>query len=57
LHKGEDPVLLHFPQGKRSQAILVGCQFWVNASSPELAAAIDAGFSPTAKVLVNRVQV
>lgn len=56
-YKGEDPVLLHFPQGRRSQAILVGCQFWVNATNVELQGAIDASFSPTAKVLVNRVQV
>lgn len=55
-HKGEDPVLLHFPQGKRAQTILVGCQFWVNASQ-ELQNAIDANFAPGAKVLVNRVQV
>jgi len=31
-HKGEDPVLLHFPQGKRNQIILVGSQFWVTPS-------------------------
>ena len=55
-HKGEDPVLLHFPQGKQSQSILVGCQFWVNASQ-ELATAIDSSFNPTARILVNRVLV
>jgi DNA polymerase III subunit alpha len=54
--KGEDPVLLHFPQGRTSQAILVGCQFWVNAND-ELSNAIDQNFAPGAKVLVNRVQV
>ena len=28
MHKGEDPVLLHFPQGEKNQIILVGSQFW-----------------------------
>lgn len=56
LHKGDDPVLLHFPQGKRSQAILVGCQFWVNASEA-LAIDIQKNFIDSAKVLVNKVAV
>jgi DNA polymerase-3 subunit alpha len=56
LHKGDDPVLLHFPQGKRSQAILVGCQFWVNACEA-LSLDIQKNFRDTAKVLVNRVAV
>ncbi|MBX9688297.1 MAG: DNA polymerase III subunit alpha [Candidatus Obscuribacterales bacterium] len=56
LHKGDDPVLLHFPQGKRSQAILVGCQFWVNASEA-LQIDIQKNFANAAKVLVNRVAV
>ncbi len=56
LHKGDDPVLLHFPQGKRSQAILVGCQFWVNACEA-LASDIQRNFVNNAKVLVNRVAV
>lgn len=55
-YKGDDPVLLHFPQGKQSKTILVGCQFWVSASD-ELACAIDQNFRPGAKVLVNRVLV
>jgi DNA polymerase III subunit alpha len=55
-YKGDDPVLLHFPQGRQSKTILVGCQFWVAASN-ELACAIDTNFSPGAKVLVNRVLV
>src|SRR5207302_8905009 len=55
-HKGEDPVLLHFPRGQQNRAIVVGCQFWVNASR-ELASDIDTSFSPSAKVLVNRVLV
>ncbi len=54
--KGEDPVLLHFPQGKISQTILVGCQFWVSATD-ELASLIDSNFAPGAKVQVNRVLV
>lgn len=56
LHKGDDPVLLHFPQGKRSQAILVGCQFWVNACDA-LQADIQKHFINTARVLMNRVAV
>ena len=56
LHKGDDPVLLHFPQGQRSQAILVGCQFWVNASE-DLAVDIQRNFVDGAKVLVNKVAV
>jgi DNA polymerase III subunit alpha len=56
MHKGDDPVLLHFPQGKRSQAILVGCQFWVNACEA-LQADIQKNFVNAAKVLVNRVAV
>jgi DNA polymerase III subunit alpha len=55
-HKGDDPVLLHFPQGRTSQLILVGCQFWVSASD-DLRIAIDSGFSPGAKVRLNKVQV
>lgn len=55
-HKGEDPVLLHFPQGKRSQTILVGAQFWVN-SSHDLESAIGAGFSDCARVHRSRVLV
>jgi DNA polymerase-3 subunit alpha len=53
-HKGDDPVLLHFPHGKQSKTILVGCQFWVAANN-DLASAIDSSFAPGAKVLVNRV--
>ena len=56
LHKGDDPVLLHFPQGKRSQAILVGCQFWVNACEA-LKMDIQNNFRSGAKVLVNHVAV
>ncbi|MBU6450282.1 MAG: DNA polymerase III subunit alpha [Cyanobacteria bacterium REEB67] len=56
LHKGEDPVMLHFPQDKRSQAILVGAQFWVDASS-SLPAAIETNFAETVKVRVSKVRV
>ncbi|HEY9868124.1 MAG TPA: DNA polymerase III subunit alpha [Candidatus Obscuribacterales bacterium] len=55
-HKGDDPVLLHFPQGKQSQAILVGCQYWVNASS-ELSSAIRSSFQPGVQVHISRVLV
>jgi len=54
LHKGEDPVMLHFPQEKRSQAILVGAQFWVDASS-SLPAAIETNFAESVKVRVSKV--
>ncbi len=56
MHKGEDPVLLHFPQGKRSQAILVGCQFWVNVTDA-LRVDIERTFQSTARLLVNNVAV
>ncbi len=56
LHKGEDPVLLHFPQGKRSSAILVGAQFWVDAAS-SLPAAIETNFAETVKVKVNKIHI
>lgn len=55
-HKGDDPVLIHFPQGKRSQAILVGCQFWVNVSDT-LRSDIERSFGSACKVLVSRVAV
>jgi DNA polymerase-3 subunit alpha len=55
-HKGEDPVMLNFPQGKQNQTILVGSQFWVNAS-PDLTNAIDTNFSTAVKVRLNKVLV
>jgi DNA polymerase-3 subunit alpha len=55
MHKGEDPVLLHFPQGKQNQAILVGSQFWVNATSAEFTANLNKNFSNSMKVMVKRV--
>jgi DNA polymerase-3 subunit alpha len=55
LYKGEDPVLIHFPQGKQNQAILVGSQFWVNAS-PEFSTIVSSNFRDHGvKVMVNRV--
>jgi len=56
MYKGEDPVLLHFAQGKQNQAILVGSQFWVNAT-PEFSAVVSSNFETNVKVLVNRVLV
>ncbi len=55
-HKGDDPVLLHFPQEKTSQTILVGSQYWV-AASAELSSAINAAFRPGIRVLISRVAV
>jgi DNA polymerase-3 subunit alpha len=56
MHKGEDPVLLHFPQGEKNQTILVGSQFWVSAS-PEFASTVSSNFADSAKVSVRRVLV
>lgn len=55
-NKGEDPVMLNFPRGKENQAILVGSQFWVNASNG-LKEEIDKNFSEGVKVFVNKVMV
>ncbi|MGH9552397.1 MAG: hypothetical protein ACRD3W_23620, partial [Terriglobales bacterium] len=56
MYKGEDPVLIHFPNGKQTQAILVGSQFWVNAT-PEFSNNLSTNFSAELKVQVNRVLV
>jgi DNA polymerase-3 subunit alpha len=53
-HKGEDPVLLHFPQGKQSQTILVGSQFWVSPSA-DFVTNMHRNFEDNVKVLVKRV--
>ncbi len=53
-HKGEDPVLLHFPQGKQSQTILVGSQFWVSPSA-EFMTNMHHNFADNVKVMVKRV--
>ncbi len=55
-YKGDDPVLLHFPQDNQSQTILVGSQYWVAASS-QLEDAINAAFKSNIKVLISRVAV
>jgi DNA polymerase-3 subunit alpha len=55
-YRGDDPVLLNFPKGKQNQTILVGCQFWVDASR-DLRGAIVGGFRNGVKVSVSRVQV
>jgi DNA polymerase-3 subunit alpha len=56
-HKGEDPVLLHFPpQGDQSQTILVGCQFWV-APSAEFVNNIRNNFAEEVQVRVKRVMI
>lgn len=54
--KGDDPVLLHFPQGHQSQTILVGCQHWV-AACPELSDAVNSTFHHSIKVAISRVTV
>jgi DNA polymerase-3 subunit alpha len=54
--KGEDPVLLHFPRKETNQAILVGSQFWVDASA-DFAKAIKTGLWEEVKVVVNKVLV
>ncbi len=56
MHKGEDPVLLHFPQGQKNQTILVGSQFWVSAS-PEFANSVSTNFNDGVKVSVRKVSV
>jgi DNA polymerase-3 subunit alpha len=55
-HKGEDPVLLHFPHGEKNQIILVGSQFWVSASA-DFATNISTNFSDNVKVSVRKVLV
>ncbi|HEY9784824.1 MAG TPA: DNA polymerase III subunit alpha [Candidatus Obscuribacterales bacterium] len=55
-HKGDDPVMLNFPKGKKNHTILVGSQFWVNANSA-LADDVSQNFSDGVKVVVNRVVV
>lgn len=55
-HKGDDPVFLHFPEGKKNQAILVGSQFWVDASS-SLEGDLSRNFEQNVKVRVRKVKV
>jgi len=54
--RGEDPVMLNFPNGKQNKTIIVGSQFWVKASN-ELTNNIDNVLANQAKVLVNKVRV
>jgi DNA polymerase-3 subunit alpha len=53
-HKGEDPVLLHFLNGKKTSAMLVGSQFWVDAR-PEFTRAVEEHFRQSVRVKVDRV--
>lgn len=56
MHKGEDPVMLNFPRGKKNHSILVGSQFWVSASN-KLADDIRANFPDLVKVSIDKVRV
>lgn len=56
MHKGEDPVLLHFPRGAKSQTILVGSQFWVTATD-DFAHKVASSFDGSVKVNVRPVLV
>ncbi|MCC7531989.1 MAG: DNA polymerase III subunit alpha [Candidatus Melainabacteria bacterium] len=55
-HKGEDPVILNFPRGKKNHSILVGSQFWVNAND-RLADDITSNFRDLVQVKIARVRV
>ncbi|MCA9805141.1 MAG: DNA polymerase III subunit alpha, partial [Cyanobacteria bacterium HKST-UBA02] len=55
-HKGEDPVMIHFPGGNRNQVILVGSQFWVNASN-DLLSDISANFPGSLRALAHKVRI
>ncbi len=55
LHKGEDPVMLHFRVGKAAKVILVGSQFWVSAS-PELLTDLKSNFASALRVSSSRVR-
>jgi DNA polymerase-3 subunit alpha len=55
-YKGEDPVMLNFPQGKQNQAILIGSQFWVNAND-DLKTAINSSFADQVQVSLSKVLV
>ncbi len=54
--RGDDPVMLNFPNGKQNQTIIVGSQFWVNASE-ELKNNIHSILANRAKVMMNKVRV
>ncbi|MGD9680025.1 MAG: DNA polymerase III subunit alpha [Candidatus Obscuribacterales bacterium] len=55
-HKGEDPVMIHFPGGNRNQVILVGSQFWVNASN-DLLSDISANFPGSLRAMAHKVRI
>ncbi|MBX9880006.1 MAG: DNA polymerase III subunit alpha [Candidatus Obscuribacterales bacterium] len=55
-YKGEDPVLLHFPEEAHNKLILVGSQFWVDAKSG-LPGAIKSNLWPDAEIRINPVRV
>jgi hypothetical protein len=56
VHKGEDPVILNFPKGKKNHSILVGSQFWVTADQ-RLADNITSNFKDNVAVKIARVRV
>lgn len=55
-HKGEDPVMLHFKNGKRNTVILVGSQFWVSASQ-NLIGDINTNFGDSMKVSTHKIRI
>lgn len=56
VHKGEDPVILNFPKGKKNHSILVGSQFWVSANE-RLADDISTNFRDLVQVKIAKVRV
>lgn len=54
---GDDPVLLHFPQNDKNQMILIGSQYWVNASSGDLLSVLSKKLDHDVKVQISRVGV
>lgn len=55
--KGEDPVLLHFPQADRNQTVLVGSQFWVDAASESFDRGFRERLPEDVAFKVNRIRV
>jgi DNA polymerase-3 subunit alpha len=55
--KGEDPVLLHFPQADRNQTVLVGSQFWVDAASESFDRDFRERLPEDVAFKVNRIRV
>jgi DNA polymerase III subunit alpha len=54
---GDDPVLLHFPKNDKNQMILIGSQYWVNASKGDLQAVLTKKLDRGVKVQISRVGV